>query len=271
MKKIVKSEIKKQLIMKSKRNSKIIQEVLQEFHFLQKAKSSKLIKKEIKKPFEDATSLELLSKKLNASMFIYGSHSKKRPHNLILGRMFEHQILDMFEVGINAKTFKSSLMLTNRGYNIGTHPAILFHGEYFSTLHLKRLRNLLLDILKGERVSIIDLSKLDRIIMITAISNKKILFRQYKINKHKSSTNIPQVNLKEIGPSIDFSFRRCTTASEELQILAYRNEEMPKTKNNEKIKVNGLSKRIHLKQQNFREIIKLSLKKNKAFKKTRNR
>lgn len=183
--------------------------------------------------------------------------------------MFDYQILDMLEIGVNAKTFKTSLMLKNGGYNVGTYPAILFCGKPFDdNCNLRRLKNLFLDILKGEKISIINVSKLDRAIVITAVSNKKILFRQYRINNHKSLINVPEIELKEIGPSIDFTFRRFVTASEELQILAYQNpKQILKTKNIIQNKIGERSGRIHLKQQNLDEIVKLSLKKTKAFKK----
>jgi ribosome production factor 2 len=35
-------------------------------------------------------------------LFVVGSHSKKRPNNLTFIRMFDGQILDMVEVGIES-------------------------------------------------------------------------------------------------------------------------------------------------------------------------
>ncbi len=37
------------------------------------------------RPFEDETSLEFFSVKNDAALFAYGSHSKKRPNNLVIG------------------------------------------------------------------------------------------------------------------------------------------------------------------------------------------
>ena len=57
-----------------------------------------LNKKNKCRPFEDHTSLEFLSNQMDASLFTYGSISKKKGHALTLGRMFNHQLLDMIEV-----------------------------------------------------------------------------------------------------------------------------------------------------------------------------
>ncbi|CAI4216708.1 unnamed protein product [Parascedosporium putredinis] len=55
------------------------------------------IKNEIH-PFEDASSLEFFSEKNDASLFVFGSTSKKRPHALTFARMFGHKTLDMLEL-----------------------------------------------------------------------------------------------------------------------------------------------------------------------------
>jgi hypothetical protein len=46
-------------------------------------------------PFEDQSSVEFLCQRNDCSLFAFGSHSKKRPHNLILGRCYDFQVLHM--------------------------------------------------------------------------------------------------------------------------------------------------------------------------------
>lgn len=53
-------------------------------------------------PFADASSLEFWSQKNDASFFVVGQSTKKRPNNLVLARMFDGKVLDMCELGIES-------------------------------------------------------------------------------------------------------------------------------------------------------------------------
>ena len=57
-------------------------------------------KKNLIRPFEDASSLEFWAHKNDASFFVVGQSTKKRPENLTLVRTFDGKILDMCEVGV---------------------------------------------------------------------------------------------------------------------------------------------------------------------------
>lgn len=37
---------------------------------------------------------------------VFASHSKKRPHNLTFVRLFDYQVLDMVELGLDGETFR---------------------------------------------------------------------------------------------------------------------------------------------------------------------
>ncbi len=54
------------------------------------------------RPFEAGgdTNLEHFSQKTDSSLFALGNHSKKRPHNIVLGRFFDHQLHDVLELGV---------------------------------------------------------------------------------------------------------------------------------------------------------------------------
>ena len=57
-------------------------------------------KKNLVRPFED-TSLSFWAQKNDASLFVVGQTTKKRPNGLVFARMFNGQVLDMCEVGVD--------------------------------------------------------------------------------------------------------------------------------------------------------------------------
>lgn len=57
-------------------------------------------KKNIVRPFEDASSLDFWAQKNDASLFVVGQSTKKRPNGLVFARMFDGRVLDMCEVGV---------------------------------------------------------------------------------------------------------------------------------------------------------------------------
>jgi ribosome production factor 2 len=57
-------------------------------------------KKNTVRPFEDASSLEFWAQKNDASLFVVGQSTKKRPDGLVFARTFDGHVLDMCEVGV---------------------------------------------------------------------------------------------------------------------------------------------------------------------------
>lgn len=63
---------------------------------------------------------------------MFGSNSKKRPNNIVLGRTFDWKVLDMVEFGINS--FQSIEDLSNSidiPYQI--KPFVIFQGDLWET------------------------------------------------------------------------------------------------------------------------------------------
>lgn len=267
-----KNGTKKQIILRGSKASAIVQAVLQEMHYLRIEHSTKIQKKEKARPFEDFSSLERSSQKYEATLFLYGSHSKKRKHNLILTRMFNYQMLDMIELGIDEKTFKTSTEIGNGSFEPGSRPALIFHGEPFDNDEdFKRIKNTFLDFFYIDKMPVINLFGVDRVIILTATEQKKLLFRQYRVKRGKSGNKCPHISLLEMGPHIDFTFRRRVAGSEELQMLARQREKQPnKTKKN--IGKNERGERvgqIHMHRQDLGKIVKLAGKRPKALRKTK--
>jgi len=82
----------------------------------------------------------------------FGSHSKKRPDNLVIGRFYDHHIYDLVEVGVeNFKSLQSFSYHRKIAPKMGSKPFIAFVGEGFESVEeLKHLKEVLLDLLRGE-------------------------------------------------------------------------------------------------------------------------
>ncbi|KAK6140082.1 hypothetical protein DH2020_026080 [Rehmannia glutinosa] len=112
---------KKTLILHGTKTSSVLNSVLTEIYHLKKGNSIKYSRKNDKiRPFESGgeASLEFFSLKTDCSLFVFGSHSKKRPNNLVLGRTYDHHIYDLVEVGIeNFRSMESFSYDKNRVLN----------------------------------------------------------------------------------------------------------------------------------------------------------
>ncbi len=204
--------------------------------------------------------------KNDSPLFMFANHSKKRPNNLIMGRIFDEHILDMVEFGFD--NFKSLDEFKVSKIAVGTKPIIIFSGEPFDVqFEYQRIKNLLLDFFSGPIVESIRLSGLEHVINFVA-ADGKILMRSYKVLLKKSGTRWPRIELEEIGPRIDLTLRRTHLASQDLFKRSLRQpEELKKksVKNINKDKLGSTLGRIHLQRQDYN---KLQLRKLKAFKNT---
>lgn len=75
---------------------------------LKKPHSISFSKSNTIRPFEDSSSLAFWASKNDASLFLVGSHTKKRPHGLVWARCFAGEVMEMLEVGIEEVMAMSS-------------------------------------------------------------------------------------------------------------------------------------------------------------------
>lgn len=110
---------------------------------LKKPAVVQLTRKNEVRPFEDAASLEFLASKNEAGAVLFVSHNKKRPHNMVLARMYDGHLLDMLELGVAAYT----PMREHKGpkKTLGSPPCMVFAGDGWTVDSLLiKLRNMLL-------------------------------------------------------------------------------------------------------------------------------
>ena len=164
--------------------------------------------------------------------------------------MWDYQLLDMYEFGINGRTFQSmeSFKSVNdyksnnpksKSFSFGSKPALLFQGESFENDPLlKEIRKFFIDYFNGEAMKKFNMATLDHVIVLTLINLDEIaadkqqeyqlqseyggngpiiMFRHYKIEYQSSSHNkLPFVHLSEIGPSMDLMLRRFEKGNDEI-------------------------------------------------------
>lgn len=257
------------LFFYGQKTSNAIRQCLKDFYSLKKQDAQHLQKKNPILPFEDILPVERLSQKHDASLFCMATHSKKRPNNLILGRMFDHHILDMVELGL--ENYKGLEEFKNTKISAGTKPCMVFCGTQFEDeTEFKRLKNLLIDFFRGVEASVVRLQGFEHALHFTAIEGK-ILFRSYKILLKKSGTRIPLVELEEIGPSLTLHLRRNIFASEDLMKRACKQPKQLKPNKVKNIKKNVFGTklgRVHMTKQ---DLGKLQTRKMKGLKKVSNK
>lgn len=217
-------------------------------------------------PFEDESGLEKFCAKYDCSLFAFGSHSKKRPHNLVLGRIYDTHVFDMFEIGI--ENFKGISDFKAATVAAGTKPCISFTGDVFQQdEHMKRFKNFLIDFFRCENPKKIRLQGLELLISVSSV-DKRIVLKVFRIVLKKSGSRIPRVELEEMGPSFDMVLRRNKLASEDLYKQATRVAkavQIKKTKNISRDVFGSKLARVHIKQQ---EIKTLQTRKMKGLKRT---
>ncbi|KAK7291990.1 hypothetical protein RIF29_07591 [Crotalaria pallida] len=227
---------KKTLILHGTKTSGVLNAVLTQIYQLKKESAVKYSRKnENIKPFETGgeTSLEFFSLKTDCSIFVYGSHSKKRPDNLVFGRTYDHHIYDLVEVGVeNFKPMESFNYDKKIAPKEGSKPFIVFIGEGFENVEeLKHLKEVLLDLLRGEVVETLNLAGVDRAYVCAAVSPNKVFFSHCALRLKKSGTIVPRMELVEVGPSMDLVIRRHRLPNDGLRKEAMKTtREKPKKK-----------------------------------------
>lgn len=253
---------KKTLILHGTKTSGVLNEVLKEIYHLKKGKAVKFSRKnENIKPFENGgeTSLEFFSMKTDCSIFVYGSHSKKRPDNLVIGRTYDHHIYDLVEVGVeNFKPMESFKYDKKLAPLIGSKPMIAFVGEGFENVEeLKHFKEVLLDLLRGEVVENLNLVGLDRVYVCTAISSNRVFLSHCGLRLKKSGTKVPRMELVEVGPSMDLVVRRHRLPNDSLKKAAMktaRDQPKKKVKNVGDDAVEGKIGKIYIPDQKVGEM-----------------
>mmetsp|Transcript_15350 Transcript_15350/g.25027 ORF Transcript_15350/g.25027 Transcript_15350/m.25027 type:complete len:323 (+) Transcript_15350:50-1018(+) len=231
-------------------------------------------------PFDDETKVEFLCQKNDIGLFAFASHSKKRPNNMVLGRMFDGNMFDMVELGLSNYVSIQDMLKKNgsMGKTMGAQTAVLFQGDAFDkNSEMESLRSILLDLFKAPLREQVDLTTVDHVVVCTAVGDKVYLRNYvvtYKGKEQKAADGqkagkavsievggkkIPDVVLIDMGPSIDMAVRRSRTPAPALAKLALKQAKnvgkAKKVKNVTHDELEGKIGRIHMKKQDMSKLV----------------
>ncbi|KAI9872249.1 MAG: rRNA-binding ribosome biosynthesis protein rpf2 [Pleopsidium flavum] len=251
------------LFLRGSTCSEIVQLALTDLHSLKRPLALKFTKKNPIHPFEDASSLEFFSQKNDASLLVFGSHSKKRPHCLTLVRCFDGRVLDMLELYLQPDRFRTLAQFKNQKCAVGLKPLLLFSGTPFESptpTTYTLARSLFLDLFRGQEAQSVDVEGLQYLISVSAGEEVEgqesplIHLRVYLIRTKKSGQRLPRVEVEEMGPRMDFRVGRIREAEESVMKEALKKAKglEPKQKKNVETDIVGDKMgRIHLGRQDL--------------------
>lgn len=223
------------LFLRYTTSSEVLSLVMKDLHSIKRPLCVKFDKKNSIHPFEDPSSLEFFADKNDASLMLYASHSKKRPHALTLVRMFDYKVLNMLELLVDPDTFRSLSQFKNAKAAVGLKPLLSFSGSGFESPIANEYtlaKSVLLDLFKGPDAGNVDVEGLQYMIHFSVDEEDKegvkpqIHMRCYLIRTQKVGEKLPKVELEEMGPRIDFRVGRVHESNPDMMKEAMRR---PKT------------------------------------------
>ncbi|POS72168.1 valyl-tRNA synthetase [Diaporthe helianthi] len=245
--------------------SQVTQDALVDLYSLRQPLAKKFTKKNAIHPFEDASSLEFFSEKNDASLLVFGSSSKKRPHCLTLVRTFGHRVLDMLELGLDADSFRRLAQFRGKKPAVGLRPMLVFAGPAFESTvpdEFTMAKSMLTDFFAGERgpgSDKVDVEGLQYVLVVSAdeaeaatatglgdgsVSKPAIHLRSYLIQTKRSGQRLPRVEVEEMGPRMDFRVGRMREPEEAMLKEAMRRTKKGEERTKKNVTVDSMGDKL---------------------------
>lgn len=260
----IKEDPRSTLFLRATKISEKIDKVTKFLYFLKKENSRKLNKKNEIHPFENKENLLFLAEKNLCPLFCFGTHSKKRMNNLIFGRIYDKDILDMFETSI--KNLKGDIDNSLKLVDVIQKPILLMQGDLFElNPDFQRMRNFFHDFFctKYENNLVSIQNNLNFVISITGKGEKELLFRFYIKERNGE--------MKKLNFEFDLEIKRTKLAAKNIYDRAIKERlreirilKQKFLKNTKKNTIGETMGTIHIRQQDIRT---LRLKKIRKLKK----
>lgn len=249
------------LLLKGIKCSQQMAQVLRDLRAMQAPHCKLLTKKNAIVAFdtEGQHSLEFLTTKNDCALFCMASHNKKRPNNLVLGRTFDRQVLDMMELGVLRYKSLADYGGSVPKKRIGSKPLMLFLGDFWAhDATCSKLQNFLIDFYRGDPVEKLVASGVDHVIVFSIADsphNKPLVHQRtyfVKLKKNPNGTRTPLPFLQPCGPDMDFEVRRTQFADPDLWKASLKQPQASKSKKVKNQTTNLFGEtvgRLHLERQ----------------------
>lgn len=258
---------KKTTLLKGAKTSGVVNDVLADLLKIRRQNSVMMSRNNAFLPFEDSSGLCELLKKNDTSLFVFGSHNKKRPHNLVFGRTFDGNLLDMIEFGVTS--FKKLSQFPPPKIPLGAKPCLIFNGDVFEKYPETWgiIQNYFCDFFCTTKTNSINLQGVEYVISLSAVEPDNLYIRSYEVHMKKSGTDKPFVELSEIGVSLDLQLRRSQFAQSDVRKNAMkvpRAVKIGKTKNISHDMAGTKLAKVHMTKQDITEMPQSKMKGSKS-------
>jgi len=263
---LVTENTKTVLLLRYTSASSLLTSLLTDLHSLKRPHAIRFTKKNAIHPFSDASSFEFFALKNDASLLLFASHSKKRPHALTWVRCFGGKVLDMLELLVVPETMRTLAQFKGAKTAVGVKPLLSFSGGGFESPvpnEYTLAKSVFVDFFRGVETREVDVEGMQLLISFMAgeegegAGRKVLHMRVYRLVTRRSGQRVPRVEVEEIGPRCDFRIGRVRVAEEGMWKEAMRRGRgvgARARKNVETDVVGDKVGRIHLGRQDLGEL-----------------
>ena len=215
---------KKSLFIKGRKVTQELNQVWNELAIFRMNEIVKYSQKNPIQPFDSLDEIQKMCQKEDCSLFTFFNSNKKRKDDIIFGRLFDGNVMEMYEFGVNNYIGRPNL--PGADISFGALTSLIFQGDEWD-LELSHLRSFFMDFFVGDMPKdSIELEQLQHVVVLTYIESK-ILFRHYLV---QDNHGVP--NLVQCSPSFELERRREMKPDEELFAQALEKPQGEKKKKN---------------------------------------
>ena len=250
---------KQTLFLKGNNTCTLVTQILNDLYNLKKLSSTKLQRKNPIYPFQDSSLVEKLCVRAECGIFVMANHSKKRPNNLTIGRIFDEKLLDMVELGV--ESYRSISEFGKELIPATSHPIVVFLGPQFGA-ELSGIKNLLLDTFRGVKTEKIPPHTLEHVFLFSTNDVTSIYMRVYRVAREGRNVS----GIVEMGPRVRFTIRRQMSADEKVFRKSLRQASVGQIRHAKNVSYNPHGSKLGRVHMNRQEFSRLQTRKRKALK-----